>query len=137
MKKIKKLKLSYNLNYLEGIKYLIIGIISVLIDILFYFTLIILFNINNEMSKKISFLSGATWSFVMNKHYTFNSKGNTKKQLILFYILYLITFFLNSLVHDSIWRHFKLDWLALGLATIISVVFNYFGQKFIVFKKRL
>jgi len=125
----------FKLSNHQIIKYFLIGVCSVLIDMIMYFVLIEAFGINHELSKKISFGCGAIWSFIGNKYYTFQSKSPFGKEIIMFYLLYIATFFINSYSHDIIWNLYNIAWLSFFVATFISVTINFLGQKFIVFKK--
>ena len=135
MKQINNYKFSFLNIKFEFSKYIFVGIITVAIDITLYFIFINLFFINHEISKKISFCGGAIFSFIGNKYFTFKSNNNFKRQAIMFSILYFTTFFINTYTHDLLWVNYENEIIAVCAATIISVVVNYLGQKFIIFSK--
>lgn len=54
---------------------------------------------------------------------------------VYFLVIYVAGFFINSIVHDIILRLTNVKTVAIIIATGTSVVWNYFGQKNIVFKK--
>jgi putative flippase GtrA len=119
----------------EIIFYIIVGITSVVIDFLFYLFLTNIFYLNNSNSKRISYLIGSTSSFLLNKRITFKSPKKTFKEPILFSIVYLFSFVLNSFTHDIMLEYIDGSYPFI-IATFISVIINYIGQKFIVFKKK-
>ena len=118
----------------ELFSYIIVGLFAVSIDFLFYkiFSDVFLIDISN--SKRLSFVLGASFSFFFNKFLTFKSFERKLSQVFLFAILYFISFIFNSLSHD-----FLLNYISgnnpFYIATAISIITNYLGQKFIVFKK--
>lgn len=113
--------------------YIIIGIGAILIDFLsykFYF-----FNLNISLSnaKRLSFITGAIWSFLLNKKITFKSGKKGFIEPILFSIIYISSFILNSFIHDLSLNYFSGN-IPFIVATIFSVILNYLGQKYIVFR---
>lgn len=114
--------------------YLIIGTGSVFIDYLGYISLLS-FSLDSSLSKRISFVLGALFSFLLNKKITFKSKANGFREPITFSILYILSFFGNSIIHDAI-EKMTSNQIAFLLATIFSIIFNFLGQKFIVFKAK-
>ena len=119
----------------EIIFYVIVGILSVIIDFLSYTFLNNIFYLDNSNSKRLSYLIGSTSSFLLNKKITFKSPKKTFKEPILFSIVYLISFVLNSVTHDILLEYIDGSYPFI-IATFISVIINYIGQKFVVFKKK-
>jgi len=119
----------------ELIKYILVGIFVVFLDFLFYQLFINVFEINSSNSKRLSFISGAVFSFFLNKYITFNSNKRRLKEPFLFGLLYFTSFSLNSFSHDLSIKYFAGNY-PFYIATSLSVVINYLGQKFIVFKNR-
>jgi putative flippase GtrA len=119
----------------ELIYYIIIGILVVLVDYTSYHFFNKIFLIDFSNSKRFSYLTGATLSFILNKRITFKSKEKNLSEPILFFILYFSSFVLNSFTHDVLLNHFSEN-IPFIIATLVSVILNYVGQKFIVFKKK-
>lgn len=119
----------------EIVFYVIVGILSVVIDFLSYNFLNNIFYLDNSNSKRLSYLIGSTSSFLLNKKITFKSPKKTFKEPILFSIVYLISFVLNSVTHDILLEYIDGS-CPFIIATFISVIINYIGQKFVVFKKK-
>lgn len=117
----------------ETKNYILVGIFSVIIDFLGYFLLS--FYLSSSISKKISFVMGTIWSYFMNKKVTFKSKGKLIPQLTVFILVYSLSFSMNFITHDFLITYFD-NYLPFFISTLLSVIINYLGQKFIVFKKK-
>lgn len=124
----------YRLLKKELITYIFVGILAVLADFIFY-KIFVFLGVENSIAKRVSFIFGAFISFFLNKKITFNSKSKSFTQPILFALIYLISFIINSITHDIIIKYFQIN-IAFASATCLSIVINYLGQKYIVFKKK-
>lgn len=117
-------------------RYLLVGVGAVAIDITIYFLLIHFTQLTPSSAKKISFIAGAVWSYLSNKNYTFRVANVAWFVPLLFVVVYFLGFAFNSIVHDFIYGFsFNKVW-SVVTATAVSVVWNYIGQKFIVFSKK-
>jgi len=116
-------------------RYVLVGMGAVFIDIFFYLILIKFTSISPSYAKRISFIAGGIWSYKYNKNFTFRVSTSNWYAPVLFSIIYLMSFYLNSLVHDYVFTTTFNKLLAVLTATFVSVVWNYIGQKFIIFKK--
>ena len=125
----------HNSSKREIIKFIVVGVFAVLIDGIAYALMVRTLGFDHGLSKRISFILGSIWAFFANKHYTFNSPAPLGKEIMLFSILYITTYFVNGWVHDIIFEISDLDWLAFLSATATSTVINFLGQKFVVFYK--
>lgn len=120
---------------LEIVRYGIVGGGAVLIDLIIY-TLLIYFNITDpSWAKRIGFTIGALWSFLINKFYTFRKYDLKLSEPVFFIIVYVSGFLLNSFIHDWILRLYNSKVFAFILATCVSIMWNYVGQKWLVFRK--
>lgn len=122
-------------NKKELIYYILIGILVVLVDYISYHFFYKIFSIDFSNSKRLSYLTGALLSFILNKRITFKSHEKKISEPVLFSILYFLSFVLNSATHDALLNHFSGNYPFI-IATLVSVILNYIGQKFIVFKKK-
>ena len=119
----------------EIIKFIVVGVLAVLIDGTTYALMVRAIGFEHGLSKRVSFILGSIWAFFANKYYTFNSPAPARKEIILFSILYITTYFVNGWIHNITWKKSDLDWLSFLTATATSTVINYLGQKFVVFHK--
>tara|TARA_B100001057_G_scaffold420416_1_gene440785 strand:- start:198 stop:407 length:210 start_codon:yes stop_codon:yes gene_type:complete len=69
----------------------------------------------------------------MNKNFTFNSKRKNLIEPVKFVFVYILSLFCNSRAHDF-FLEYDVIYLPFISATLVSVVINFTGQKFWVFK---
>ena len=117
-------------------KYSIIGFGSVIIDYSSYKLFIFFEFLTPSYSKITSFIIGGVWSFYFNKKITFKSKNKNYLRIILFIFLSLMSLFFNSFTHDYFYFYYSNN-ISFLIATIISVVINFLGLKFIVFNEKI
>lgn len=112
-------------------RFIFVGCLSVLVDFLVY-KIMIDFGVLLNISKGISFVCGAIFSYYFNKNWTFSSYGNLARA-ILFAILYLVSLLIN-IISNNIFFSFWNSYLAAFIfATVISATINYFGMKKMIF----
>ena len=119
----------------ELFRYLLVGGMAILIDGLCYYFLVELTSMEPTWAKRWSFISGALWAFVMNKFFTFKSKEVKVSEPILFTVVYTLGFLFNSLSHDLVYSLSNSKSASFFVATGLSTLTNFCGQKFIVFRK--
>ncbi len=131
------MKKIYNLRK-EVFIFTLIGISAVLIDISTYIVLVSLTKLIT-LSKFISFILGACFSYYGNKNFTFKVKA--KKITPLFFSgTYVISLLINISINNyslslfSYKNYFSILF-ALFVSTIFSAIFNFVMMKFFVFKK--
>ena len=119
----------------ELIKYIFVGLLTVLIDFLIYKFLIKFIVV--YLAKAISFLSGTFFSYQLNRTWTFKS-GKTKlsqfiKYLIIHITSLIINVVLNSLLLNTFSKNYFLSYeVSFLIATLASAIYNFlFIKKFI------
>ncbi len=115
--------------------YSMIGIISLLIDIIVYILLSDFFLISKSLSKIISFILASINSFLGNKIYTFKLKSYNFREPMKFILLYSVSLIANSSTHDFFLNVFD-GFLPFIIASIVSIIINFGGQKIWVFKNK-
>lgn len=118
----------------ELLRFALVGGIAVAIDGAAYLLLNHGAGWDPAWSKRLSFALGALWAFVANKWFTFQHPGLSLHEPLLFALVYAVGWTLNSLAHDLVYRFRPIDWLAFLVATGISTLTNFAGQKWIVFR---
>ena len=123
------------LFYRQFISYSMIGIISLLIDIIVYVLLSDFFLISKSLSKIISFILASINSFLGNKIFTFKLKSYNFREPMKFILLYSVSLIANSSTHDFFLNVFD-GFLPFIIASIVSIIINFGGQKLWVFKNK-
>jgi len=123
------------LFYRQFVSYSMIGIISLLIDIIVYVLLSDFFLISKSLSKIISFILASINSFLGNKIFTFKLKSYNFREPLKFILLYSVSLIANSSTHDFFLNIFD-GFLPFIIASIVSIIINFGGQKLWVFKNK-
>ena len=118
----------------EKIRYVLVGISANIIHFILYFFLIDILNVTNSDSKKMSYLMVLFFSFFMHKSFTFQITKTRLKTLILFIIIYITSFFINTSSHDFLDKSYNMFIPFFG-SLLVTIIFNYFSLKYIVFNK--
>ena len=123
------------LFYRQFLSYSMIGIISLLIDVIVYILLSDFFLISKSLSKIISFILASINSFLGNKIFTFKLKSYNFREPLKFILLYSVSLIANSSTHDIFLNIFD-GFLPFIIASIVSIIINFGGQKLWVFKNK-
>jgi putative flippase GtrA len=141
----------------QVVKYTIIGISAVLLDLLVYYASS--FPIKSlSVAKGLGFAAGSIYTFYLNKAWTWKDNEKTSAtQLSRFFIIYGVSLLINIVVnqisidllpdHELYLKLLKPNktevfsfyaqvdkFIAFGLATVASAVWNFSGQKYWVFR---
>jgi len=118
----------------QFISYSIVGLISTILDFIIYYLLSSYTSLSMSSAKRISFIIGTTNSFIFNKKFSFKSNNGVAYELIRYFVVWTISFILNSLVHDYSSKIIS-GYVPFIVATFISICINFLGAKYWVFKK--
>ena len=113
-------------------RFLLAGFSAVGTDLGTYYLLLNL--MPHNIAKAISFLLGTIVAYVINKYWTFEKNEKSYIEIIKFSILYSITLGTNVLTNKLVLDNTGKLIQAFIVATSISTVLNFIGQKFWVFK---
>lgn len=121
----------------EFFRYLAAGAVSFSIDSVLYWSFLT-YGMEPAIAKSISYVSGMTTAFVLNKNYTFQ-RNETDGGKVKFMLVYLSSFSMNVIVNNAVINHFPSDvqgtkTVAFLAASAVAILINYFGMKKIVFK---
>lgn len=143
---LKKLANWYR-EHQEGMRYLVFGALTTLVNILVYiiFAKVVLKGIEIEeirvnISEIIAFISGVIFAYITNKLYVFKSKTNNFKELIReissFTGCRIITEIISILMMNmAIWFSIN-DVIMKVVSNIIVIILNFIFSKIIIFRKR-
>jgi putative flippase GtrA len=113
-------------------RFLVAGLCAVGTDLITYY--ILLDFLPPDIAKALSFLLGTVVAFVINKYWTFEKHETSYKEMIQFGMLYSLTLGTNVMTNKMILGYTSLVFLAFLVATGVSTVLNFIGQKWWVFK---
>jgi putative flippase GtrA len=92
--------------------------------------------LNYFVAMLVAHIIGVTHSFFWNKYWTFQSKGDTRKELLKFILVYTVTFGLNSLLLMGFVEKMRVEKrIAQGYALFIVTLVSYLGHKLWSFRK--
>lgn len=137
-----KLKSLANLyrNHREGWRYLIFGALATVVNIVIYYISYYGVKIDNAISNIIAWVVAAIFAYLTNKFFVFDSRVNTKKELL----REIGSFFgcrLLTLIIDEAIMIITVDKLGFSggvmkiVANIIVIILNYIFSKILIFKK--
>ena len=120
----------------ELLKYIFVGLSTVLIDFLIYKFLIKFVVI--YLAKTISFLSGTFFSYQLNRTWTFKSGKKTLSQFIKYLIIHItslvLNVFINSLLLNTFSKNYFLSYeVSFLIATLTSAIYNFLFIKVFIF----
>ncbi|TSC88414.1 MAG: GtrA-like protein [Microgenomates group bacterium Gr01-1014_16] len=119
------------------IRFVFVGALAVGVDFVVYFGLLFIAPIIPiPLSKAISYISGATVSFVGHRSFVFQAQNHhPRHQILPFIILYASSLIANNLANQVVLNLTQIKVLAWFTAICTSTSMNYLGMKFGVFKK--
>ncbi|KYG90275.1 polysaccharide biosynthesis protein GtrA [[Bacillus] sp. KCTC 13219] len=127
----------------EIFRYLIVGVINTLTGTSVMFIAYNFLNYSYWMSSFLNYFIGSILSYYLNKKYTFKAK-NTNKQTILLFALnigvcYLLAYGVAKKIIYSVFESLTsviADNISMVVGMGLFILFNYCGQKFIVFNNK-
>lgn len=124
-------------TYSEVFRFIIVGIIAVTTDLVVYLVLLNLVHLSTHLSKSISFVTGASLSFLGHKNFVFKPKnGTVETQVVLFVCLYISALFINTTINEILLSSTFSVIVSWFVATCTSTIWNYLGMKFVVFRMK-
>ena len=127
-------------SHLEGMRYLIFGAFTTVINIVTYSICFYICDISNAISNVIAWIIGVIFAYITNKIIVFDSKTESKNKLLK-EIASFVTCRLLTLVIDEIIMIITVDKLGLNgfimkvVANIVVIILNFILSKLIIFKK--
>lgn len=138
-------------------KFAVVGVSAVCVDFIVYYLVSQLLPV--DISKAIGFASGSYVTYNLNKFWTWRQNDRNNRRLGLFLLLYAVSMLINVAINSFALKYIpnteifiyssnlaqemtelfamKTDkFVAFFIATAVSSVFNFIGQKYWVFKDR-
>lgn len=118
-------------------RYILVGLGSVCIDATVYW-LLVTWTGDSVLSKAVSYVSGAVFSYLANWRFTFGKRRSNWSE-VAFVLIYLTSLGLNIGINQAALALLPLVWfrtaLAYLLATGVTTVWNFVGQSLLVFEE--
>ncbi|AQT61387.1 GtrA family protein [Cellvibrio sp. PSBB023] len=122
----------------ELITFLVVGVLTVLIDYISYMTLYHFNILNVGYAKAGGFICGTVFAYFANRMWTFGHRKSTRRSIPKFILLYTVTLGANVAINSSsliLMSGIEYSILiAFVIATTVSSCLNFIGMKFFVFK---
>ena len=128
-------------KYSEVISYLFFGVLTTLINLVTFWILSTVFNLETIAATVAAWIIAVAFAFITNKICVFKSKTKTNqettKEAVMFVIARLVTLGIEVFLMWFMVDNFKQDKLIWKLlCNIITVILNYLFSKLIVFKEK-
>jgi putative flippase GtrA len=116
-------------------KYATAGFVGAVIDFSILFILTDFVGLHYLVSASISFIIAATVNYWINRHWTFESTGQRRKQLPVFFTIAILGLLINNNIIFVSVEKFEMHYL-LGklLAAVIVTSWNFVGNKYLTFR---
>ena len=130
-------------NMDEGIRYILVGVLTTLVNYIFYGGFDFLFEkigvasmISYKLAYGVAFVAAVLFAFFANKYMVFRKKGGKLFQEILSFCGLRVasgiaSFFLLVLLVDVLGLTHTMGWV---LSSAINLIVNYIGSKFFIFR---
>jgi len=120
---------------IQGTRFFIVGVSNAVIGLGIIYVCYNLLHVNYMISNGIGYCCGLINSFIWNKKWTFKSKTNLKKEIILFFVIFLVSYSLNLFSVIICVEKLHLD---PNLAQIAGIFLytssNFLGNKYVTFQ---
>ncbi len=113
-------------------RFLVAGLSAVGTDLIAYF--ILLNFLSHDVAKGTSFLLGTIVAYIINKYWTFEKHEKSYAEIMQFGFLYTMTLGANVITNKIVLENTSIVFLAFLIATGVSTVLNFIGQKWWVFR---
>lgn len=119
--------------------FLIVGLLTVLIDFLSYHSLVWTHLVDINIAKALGFIMGTVFAYFANRLWTFGHKEPVRGSAFRFTLLYFFTLGANVLMNSLFLKICYFSPYAIQIAFLIatgtSATLNFIGMKWFAFKK--
>lgn len=134
-----KIKLNYSEKHREEIRRMIrfgiVGVLNTGIFFVFFFLFLNILSINYLVATTLSYFIAIVNSFILNRNWTFASRGKFRKKFVKFVIVNIVAIIVNSLMMfllvDLGGIH---PWVAQVMTICVTMCVNYAGNRFWTFR---
>lgn len=129
-------------NYKEVVNYLVFGGLTTIVNFVTYYIFARMIGIDEVVSSALSWFFSVLFAYITNKIFVFDSKTETRTQLIKECVSFFLARILSGVLCDVgtfalMVKVFNInDILSKIVTQVMVVIVNYIFSKFIVFKKK-
>ena len=125
------------------LKFLLVGVVNTLVGTAVMFGFYNLLHAGYWVSSAANYIVGSMVSYLLNKHFTFQNKEKSVRQVLAFVVNISMCYLVAYGVAKPLVLHvlsFSPQHIQENVAMLVGmclfVVLNYFGQRFLVFKSK-
>ena len=123
-------------RYKRQLTFCIVGGINTGVDVAVFTVLYMFTALRPGIAQAFAYTAGITTAFVLNRGITFRDGENTRiwSQLVRFLLVNLVSMAVRMVGIELLLAAGMATWLATGMLIVTTMVINYVGYKFFVFK---
>ena len=126
-------------KYKDIISYLVFGVLTTLVNIIFYWLCAHLLHLSTVLSAAIAWLAAIIFAYLTNRKFVFHSKAIKKKDILIevitFFVCRLLTGLLDVVImHVFVDKFGQPDMIVKIISNIIVILANYVFSKLVIFK---
>jgi putative flippase GtrA len=119
-------------------RYLVAGGSAVVVDFILYRLIMWVFDVK-LLAKAVGYVGGTVYSFFINRSFTFKRDSSTRKQVIAYLAIYVVSMFLNTGINQLGLKTLGTGEIGINVsfatAAVTSAAFNFICMKLFVFKR--
>lgn len=132
---MKRKRLLNNSTLVQGSRFALVGVLNGIIGLGTTYAAYNLLHINYRLSNVLGYTLGLINSFILNRKWTFQSRKDPKKEIVLFLLMFGVSYSLNL---ASVIASVEILHLDPNLAQLVGIFFytssNFFGNKLLTFR---
>ncbi len=117
-------------------RYIIGGLLTMAIEVLFFYLFLYVFAISPSIANVFSLVVSAVFNYIISRFWVFSkSKHTVFKEFFLYTLAFLFTLALSYIVFNASLNIFLLSpTISKAVSIVFTVSFNYIVKKYLVFK---
>ena len=129
------MRLRKNLLFVQGYKFILVGMLNAVIGLGSIYSTYNLLGLNYKLANVLGYGCGIVNSFIWNRRWTFRSKKDPKPQVLLFFLMFGVSYGLNL---GATVLCVEVIGIPPNIAQLVGIFFyttsNFFGNKYVTFR---
>lgn len=119
----------------QFLRYFSVGIFNTVFGYCIIFACMYLVKLSPEVSNVVGYLAGLTFSYILNRTYTFASQQKPSKEIVKFVLVFLVAYLLNFVVLILLIHKLSIhEGISQIVAGVFYVVSSFLMNKYYAFK---